>query len=597
MKNKNLVMFAVLVFAFSFSFATPIVIAQDQPVPSEPAPAPAPSEPVPEPTVPTEPTEPTEPTQPTEPIGGGEGGEPKPTEPLPPPPPPAPPGCTQEVDQATGSVRTICEEFRQTCPSIEPGMESKCSDNGGRPNYFPDAAGCKAFRCEFQKHEEGGGFFSEQKCSPEEEQKQSFEKCNAIGGRAFVRNVQGCNVVDCDTGGSRRQRGPECPQRSAQDYQREGMACGQKGGRIVSNFDENGCNIQRCVGKGEGFEDRGEFRGPPERAYKDCNAKGGEIITQQDDDGRVVFARCVAPGDERDIEYDEIRKVPPATKLLSLALQLENVKIEFDKLVAQTSDIAKYYESTGDQAGADRFYKAASMFEGAKAKMDEIKNKMRDRIKGITREDVSEILHDIKYVREVMMEDILYVMLSTDGAQVIEERAIDEIRTSTKAEIKDGVIQCGDNGMCFDKAIRTCTPALFNPPDDLGGADRIDIEIKGIEGTTCVFTGAVIVKQVGTVADMTCKYPKYTFGLRGPEDIMPYCEGSMKDGFERSQREGRMPTRRGPSPGEFDDRGGFDDRRGEFDDRRTSTRSVREDFPEEEERFPETQPTGRIAWP
>ncbi len=322
------------------------------------------------------------------------------------------------------------------------------------------------------------------------------------------------------------------------------------------------------------------------------------MIRQEDGVGRVVFARCVAPGDERNVEYDEIREVPPATKLLSLALQLENVKIEFDRLVTQTSDIAKYYESSGDTASANRFYKAASMFEGAKVRMDEIKNKMRDRIKGMTREDVSEILHDIKYVREVMMEDILYVMLSTDGAEVIEERAIDEIRISTKAEIKDGVIQCDDNGMCFDKAIRTCTPALFNPPDDLGGADRIDIEIKGIEGTTCVFTGKVIFNKVA-VADMTCKYPKYTFGLRGPEDIMPYCEGSMKDGFERSQREGRTPTRRGPSD-DFDDRGGFDDRRGEFDDRRTSTRSIREDFPEEEfpeERFPEVRSTGRIVWP
>src|SRR3989338_1713027 len=91
MMNKTFTLFAISFLAVSLIFPS-VILAQDSGTSgSDSGGGSGTSEPAP-----------TEPAQPTEPVPTS-GDQP------PPPPPPAPQGCSQEVDQATGATRTICE--------------------------------------------------------------------------------------------------------------------------------------------------------------------------------------------------------------------------------------------------------------------------------------------------------------------------------------------------------------------------------------------------------------------------------------------------------------------------------------------------------
>ena len=110
----------------------------------------------------------------------------------------------------------------------------------------------------------------------------------------------------------------------------------------------------------------------------------------------------------------------------------------------------------------------------------------------------------MRYISDVLLKDIAYVMLSTS----------DEIVNI--GEQKD----CGTDNSCFERVFRRCQPSVFLPEGTAGPR----VELIGLESDMCVLKASM----QEPAADMTCKISDYARGVKNPEtDIFPYCEGSM----------------------------------------------------------------------
>ncbi|MFQ6009656.1 MAG: hypothetical protein ACE5J7_00850 [Candidatus Aenigmatarchaeota archaeon] len=472
-------------------------------------------------------------TPPNETSGQETPAEP-PAEEAPPAEEPAPPeegpyipeGCYGETDEY-GNIRVICEEYEEpACMPVPEDAIEDCKRSGGEPDFFRDHRGCEVMHCRF--HEEGGPSFIQPiepgMCPTSDETHLISKKCYENGMRSIERRApDGCIVVECV---QREFERPECP--SHEELEEAKRGCLSDGGEIVPFFDEHGCDVVDCIFPGE--EPR-ECKPVPKEAFDECHRDGGELIVKEDERGCPYYVRCLRRGDERDIEYERIRDVPDSAKLLSLALKLESIKIEFDKLSQKTGDIADYYASTGDETEEQRFRRVSGMFAGAKTRIDEIKMKLRNRLEGIAIDDLMEIRHDIRYIKDVYMKDILYLMLTSNVSEFVGPAETEEemFRRGLEGEELEG---CGRDGGCFDAALRFCKPTKFFPPPepgDEGPPGEIVIEIVGLEGENCIIKGSMEIEKAGVTMDMTCKYPNYAMGMRGPEDLLPHCEGPFAD--------------------------------------------------------------------
>ncbi|MBI4162087.1 MAG: hypothetical protein HY513_00260 [Candidatus Aenigmarchaeota archaeon] len=427
-----------------------------------------------------------------------------------------PAGCVQEKDEK-GFVRVRCENQR-TCPEIPQDVRLKCVDGGGSPRFSKDPSGCEIFNCDFGKR---GSLFSAQQqqdqCPKKEDIDAVFDKCKSVGVPGVIAFENGCNVARCA-----QQENQACNQIAESEVKKIKETCAAEGSRLVRDFDKSGCPVFRCEQHDQCPRD------PPAEAFQRCAQSGGELVVRKDQNGCMAFANCIGRGDERNSYVERPTDVPDTTELLSIAFRLESLRIDLQKLAAKTDDIAKYYESTGSE-DKERFKRVSGMFKAAVDKVDEIREKLRNKVDGATIDDVVEIKQDIKYIKDIMLKDILYLMLSKDAA------------SANKKSTSEG--DCGTDESCFGNALRVCKPITFYPEGDNGPK----VMLKGLEGDTCImyvvmekFPGGQGPPGVSLPVDMTCKLKNYALGMRGSpeEEIFPYCEGKLLEIIKQYGTEG-----------------------------------------------------------
>jgi len=411
-----------------------------------------------------------------------------------------PSNCKSVVDES-GYTHVVCET--RQCPDITYDKE-KCARYNGTLVIKKDYLGCDYVDCQFTQQTSATPISTQIVCPAQEEMNRALTKCVEMGMKSVMVVEGNCKFVKCIKEGEKVCG--ETPEIKAQIEEK----CKNEGLNVVKDFDPSGCPITRCGNIDDCKQD------PPQEMYDRCNSDGGEIAVRRDPQGCIIFARCIMPGNEEDVYFEDITEVPESSTLLSMAFKLEELKIEFDKLAKKTDDIANYYASTNSPE-ADRFRRVSDMFETAKDKIDEIKNKLKDRLDNITLDDLREIKNDIRYIKNVVLKDILYVMLSTS----------DEIKNIESES------DCGTDDGCFDRAVRLCKSVSFTP----SGSSGTKIIIVGLENGKCIITAEMPESEspsTGTISGitpqytMTCKIEKYSMGIRNPEsDMLPYCEGSL----------------------------------------------------------------------
>lgn len=407
-----------------------------------------------------------------------------------------PDNCIQERDEQ-GFLRTVCRGERK-CPAIPPEEESRCKERGGAPARKSGPDGCEFISCDFYKKE----LLPEKKvpCMPPDEQERKKQECRDMGKDTKFYYEMDCWWPKCVS--YEEERKERCSLVSAPEREKREKECADRGLVAISYFDEKGCQYFKC---GSSNDKQKEL---PPAAYRKCSGKGGEMVVRTDREGAIVFSECVQQGNEEDIYVEEVENVPETTELLAIAFKLEELKMELDKLARKTKDIARYYMSVGSGDDA-RFERVSDMFESAKGKVEEIKEKIRSRVDTMTKNDAMEIKQDIKYIKNVLLKDILFYMLGSS-----ENKEIKELK-----EKKEG--DCGADGGCIDRSIRACKPSVFYP-EGKGGPE---VKITGLEDGKCILN--VDVSTPLGVQSMVCRVENYALGLKGPEELLPYCEGPL----------------------------------------------------------------------
>ncbi|MBI4018872.1 MAG: hypothetical protein HY364_01295 [Candidatus Aenigmarchaeota archaeon] len=439
------------------------------------------------------------------PDGTQEGGD---TEGMPPQTVPEhrgpPPGCREERDE-TGFVRVICEGAVSCQPAPKESIDA-CRNGGGMPQFSKSPNGCDMFYCQFDQggQLQGQLFKKYDQCPSREQIDTTLRSCESSGLKGVVRQENGCGVASC----IQTEQNKICPSTQQSRVTAENE-CSSRGLSITKDFDQSGCIFYRCA------EQNYCRQNVEDAAYSTCHQNGGEMIVKRDRNGCVSFAECVRQGDENDVYVERPSNVPDSTEVLSIAFKLEKLVVELDKLSKQADDVADYYKSTGS-TDENRFRRVADMFQSAKGNVQDIKDKMKERLDTLTIEDMTEIKHDIKYLKDVAIKDIVYVMLSSN----------DDVQNIVSGSGSD----CGTDERCFDKAIRICSPVKFLPE----GRNGPTVEITGLEDNKCILQATMT--QGSESQSMTCKIEKYSLGIRDPEtDVLPYCEGPL---YEMMKQEG-----------------------------------------------------------
>ena len=311
-----------------------------------------------------------------------------------------------------------------------------------------------------------------------------------------------------------------------------GNECSSQGLPVVRSIDNNGCAFYKC-----GETQTTCSREITPEAYKSCSSKGGEMIAKHDDQGCIVYAQCVARGDENQVHVEQVRQIPDATTLLTLAIKLEQLKIQLRQLADDSKEIAKYYASTSTGSlDEERYNKVSSMLESTASSIDAIKEKIKNNAENMTADNMLEIKRDVKYLKEVTLKDILYYMLSNsqDVKHTLETSKNITTNNLPVQVIQQSVRSCEADSSCFDTAIRSCSPVIFRPE----GGKGLAITIVGLKDTNCVIhVQSYSDIPTGYATDnyyMDCSITNYVLGIKGPNDIIQYCQGPMADFMKKS---------------------------------------------------------------
>ena len=415
-------------------------------------------------------------------------------EPCPIPANTVPFGCTQATDD-NGFTRVMCDDYKQRCPVIDSSMKERCSASGGIATARRDTTGCEHFYCEFSS-DTSASLFGNAQCPTPDALSSELRKCESIGLRSVVAFENGCKIGKC----------VQAARDTCEPVQRESIdECKNKGGGVMYYSDENGCSKFTCTAASECSQDM------PKEAYEKCADSGGQLIVKRGDNSCIAFSECVRRGDSSSAYVEKITTVPDSTELLSIAFKMEDLRLNLDRLSKKSADIADYYRTTGSTE-ENRFRRVSDMFGAARDRVDEIRAKIRERLDKLTADDMTEIKSDMRYIKDVMIKDVLYIMLGSGDD-------IDGMKNGTSKD-------CGHDENCFNNALRICQPVRFLPDGD------IVVEITGLEDNKCV-----LYAKLGS-NDMTCKIEKYSLGIKNPEtDIFPHCSGPLLEVVKAMSKE------------------------------------------------------------
>ncbi|MBL7206487.1 MAG: hypothetical protein ISS36_02715 [Candidatus Aenigmarchaeota archaeon] len=463
---------------------------------------------------------------------------------------PLPENCRRETDEY-GMERVECERKDHPdddCKPIdEEGIRKECFEKGGEPvERYTRPMKCLYIDCEFRNKKDK--FFENEDCPDDEEMQEVKEKCWSMKQKDMIIFEHGCKFVKCVDENWHEERsergfGEDCVRAPPRHVVEEKeMYCGEMGKIAIMYFDNDGCQYIDCASS-----EQEKTRDPPMITYEKCERTGGKMVVRRDENGYVDFAECIMRGDRNEVYVDEMDRIPESHELLDMAFKLEELKMTFDRLSKKTADIANYYAQSGSWE-ADRFRSVSGMFESAKGKVDEIKEKLKNRLQDLNIDDMMEIRQDLRYIKDVLLKDIVYFMLGS-------EKDVREFVVEDERDEND----CGRDGMCFDNAFRTCTPGVLFYPEGKprpGQEPSPTLRIDGVEDGKCKLY--VFVETPFGKMDMTCRMPDYSFGMRNPEEMFPHCQGPLlAEAMKRTENEPsyddyREPPRMEPFEREFE---------------------------------------------
>ncbi|MAF50893.1 MAG: hypothetical protein CMH64_02270 [Nanoarchaeota archaeon] len=447
------------------------------------------------------------------------------------------------------------EEFRFEDENSEFREEFRLEDGEiEHREEFKDEFGEEETRTEFKddgfREEHREEFELPDNCHLEESEFGSFVKCEEEKDFELDELERKCN----EHGGNFHvgEFGPECIfEEQKQGFFQESQCnddsilredanrCQQDGGKPEKFIDDNNCPFVSC--NYEEFDRKREERfekieDSKERFFRECEAKNGRPTILRGE------PHCFTPEEKVRIKED-LKPLEP-TDLLKIALKLENIVRSLTLVEDNFVELQKFYEDRDDNEKAASFERAISKIEGAKDRLDEIRNDIADKAGDITEQDRINVLRDIQHVKNIM-QDIAIEILTGGKSSRLEKRGGDDF----EKEEDD-----------FMETIRNCEDFTQDNTFNFSPDPEFDVKIYGEDGN-CVMT--INSEMTGTIV-YTMPPKVYQF-FRGPEQLFDdSVECSPNDGCKRMRQmmeedmreDDRDDDRRGND--DFNDRSGPD---------------------------------------
>jgi hypothetical protein len=416
--------------------------------------------------------------------------------------------CEAVFDEYTG-FRYVCDYERDTCPSLanQADVKQACVEAGGRPEIGVGFYGCEFYKCDFEKQRP----LLEGYCPSKKELEKITQSCEADGYTTVrERALNGCTYVKCASDQEYEyqfQTGFEqCPVLPFDELRTEQDLCLGTGGKFIEDFDfATGCPRYVCLAIDEA-ESCADIQ-PPAGAFQKCEQKGGELVVRRDGNQCPVFVECLNRGSNI-VEVDEVTEDLDSAAALQLALNLERLIIIVERLELQSQELAEYYAATNRSRNSERFSLAQGMFGATRDEIESIRLFLSENANDITAEVVQEIKVQIKYIKNVVLKDILFILLSS----------------KPETPGTPAITNCEDSEQCFVRNLRVCDPAFMEQTEE-GFSGRI--EITGLSGEACVVKARA--QFLGEDYDMTCNFENFAFADLGPSAMQQYCSGTLID--------------------------------------------------------------------
>ncbi|MBT4870476.1 MAG: hypothetical protein HON47_02800 [Candidatus Diapherotrites archaeon] len=236
------------------------------------------------------------------------------------------------------------------------------------------------------------------------------DKCERTCTRE--KDSQGCIVTNCGEGPSII----DCPAQSCriqpiEEIRKIKNECYNKNGKVIVEINEgNGCSHYNCVSINNSKACITDANISIERKLK-CEDKNGEFIVNTNATGCIDFMKCVGGVDDDSNKVISEKIINDSTKLLELALKLENLKIELEKIQKKIDAVATFHTSNGDTNSATNFENASALIDEAIQKIDELKTFIKDNVDDFTKEDGQYVRGVIGEIRGELMKEILLAIL------------------------------------------------------------------------------------------------------------------------------------------------------------------------------------------
>ena len=153
----------------------------------------------------------------------------------------------------------------------------------------------------------------------------------------------------------------------------------------------------------------------PQEKIDYCEKTGGKFVTKENENGCLAYVDCIGSttsGGTTSLEKPINKEVlSDKTKLLSLAVALEGLRIDLQKTAEKVQAIANYYTEQGDINSSAKFTKAVQALNNAVISIDDAKKIIRDNIDTFNENDGILVRNKISGIRETLLKEALLAML------------------------------------------------------------------------------------------------------------------------------------------------------------------------------------------
>ena len=253
------------------------------------------------------------------------------------------------------------------------------------------------------------------------------EKCE-VNCEVFI-DSEGCKNINCNNGKEneiKRYCPNECYKQSSEEISKLKEKCYAVDGQLIVKTNEQGCTkyfCDRLIQVSDSDSNLSEsfvnssctlLDELPKEKYANCEMNGGKLLVKTNQDNCITVLECVGVKDNVQLDANIIVNkeiIKDQVQLLSIALKLEELKIELIKTAAKVQGISDYYQTTGDINSQIKFQNAVDLLKIASNEIDAIKEMIKERANNFTENDALEVKKAVKSIKSEILNKVLMVLL------------------------------------------------------------------------------------------------------------------------------------------------------------------------------------------